>query len=207
MTFASRDDAGFRLGEYLSHIGVTADVVLGLPRGGVVVAASVAQHLGCALDVLVVRKIGHPNFREFAVGALAEGGVVVLDRPVLKRSHVSTEELDGVIAEETERLAEYQARFACPVRPERADRTVVLVDDGLATGATLEAGIRSAKNQGARRVLAAVPVSSTNGAARIRPICDAFHALLIDPAFRAVGEYYQSFSQTTDDEVRRILEL
>jgi putative phosphoribosyl transferase len=205
MTFASRQDAGRKLGQYLSEKEVPAEVVLGLPRGGVVVAAEVANWLRRPLDVLVVRKIGHPSFREFAVGALGEGGVVVLDEAVLQRSHVDKEDLDEVIGEESRRLLAYQERFARPDRPDRQDKVVVIVDDGLATGATLEAAVKSARKEGARQIVVAVPVASTTGAARISKICDEFHALLIDPTFEAVGQYYDAFAQTTDEEVQELL--
>lgn len=205
MTFQGRQDAGQKLGRYLAQLGVRIELVLGLPRGGVVVAAEVATTLNCALDVLVVRKIGHPRFREFAVGALSENDVVVLDDTVLQRAHVDRDELQEVIAEENRRLLSYQQKFALPHRPTRAGKSVVVVDDGLATGATLDAAIRSARQQEAQRVVAAVPVSSNEGAARISKVCDEFYALLIDPAFRAVGQYYESFQQTTDEEVLALL--
>jgi predicted phosphoribosyltransferase len=205
MSFASREDAGRKLGQYLAGQSLAVDLVLGLPRGGVVVAAEVARCLQCPLDVLVVRKIGHPNSREFAVGALAEGDVVVLDEAVLKRARVDPKELDTVVAEEGGRLQSYQQRFARANRPSRFGKVVVIIDDGLATGATLEAAVRSARKEGALQVNVGVPVASTAGAARISRICDQFHALLTDPGFEAVGQYYASFGQTTDDEVRDIL--
>src|SRR6266403_2288347 len=111
MTFASREDAGKRLAQWLRDKGLQADLVLGLPRGGVVVAAEVAHFLNLALDVLIVRKIGHPLHREFAVGALAENGVVVLDEEVIERSPILRAELAEIIEEEQERLRSYQARF------------------------------------------------------------------------------------------------
>jgi predicted phosphoribosyltransferase len=205
MRFASRQDAGERLGQDLACKGLAADLVLGLARGGVVVAEGVAGNLRCPLDVLVVRKIGHPNYREFALGALGEGGVAVLDETVLRRAHVRHHDLDTVIQEERLRLGEYEEKFARPGRPGRQGKAVVVVDDGLATGATLQAALQSVANQGARRIVAAVPVASTTGAERIANSCDEFYALLVDPAFEAVGQYYDSFDQTTDEEVLEIL--
>ncbi len=117
MTFASRTEAGQRLGRYLAEQNIRADLVSGLPRGGVVVAAEVARILQCPLDVLVVRKIGHPGHREFAVGALAEDSTLVLDEEVINRTGVSPADLKEVLTEETERLMEYQARFLRPNRP------------------------------------------------------------------------------------------
>ncbi len=206
MRFESREDAGRKLGRDLAQKQLDAELILGLPRGGVVVASEVARELRCPLDVLVVRKIGHPHFREFAVGALGESGVVVLDEAVLERSRVNRQDLQEVIAEERRRLEDYQRRFRRADRPPRQDRSVVIVDDGLATGATLEAAVRSARKEGARQVIVAVPVASTTGAARIERVCDQFHALLVDPTFEAVGSYYDSFAQTTDEEVQELLQ-
>src|SRR5690348_9399804 len=149
--FASREEAGQRLAAFLKQQGLEADLVLGLPRGGVVVAAEVAREFGLPLDVLIVRKIGHPLHREFAVGALAEGGVVVLDEVVIGNNPIVRSELAQVIEEEKERLRAYQARF----RQSELDlggHAVLLVDDGLATGATTEAAVLGARKKGARRV-------------------------------------------------------
>src|SRR5258706_1441601 len=136
--FTSREDAGRKLGEHLKDEGVRVDLVLGLPRGGVVVAAEVAHLLGAPLDVLIVRKIGHPLHREFAVGALAENGIVVFDEAAKRANLISRRGLDEIIAEEKERMEAYQAKFHHDGL-QVAGKTVVLVDDGLATGATTEA--------------------------------------------------------------------
>ena len=207
MTFASRTEAGQRLGRHLVEQNVQADLVLGLPRGGVVVAAEVAQILRRPLDVLVVRKIGHPGHREFAVGALAEENTLVLDEEVIHRTGVSPIDLKEVLAEETERLIEYQARFLRPNRPLLKDKIVLIVDDGLATGATTEAAVRSAENREAAQVLVAVPVASDNAVERLARVADRVIALVVDPEFNAVGRYYGSFPQTTDEEVQAILKL
>ncbi len=205
MTFASRTEAGQRLGRYLAEQNVRADLVLGLPRGGVVVAAEVARILKCPLDVLVVRKIGHPGHREFAVGALAEESTLVLDEEVINRTGVSPDDLKEVLAEETDRLIEYQALFLRANRPPLKAKIVLIADDGLATGATTEAAVRSAKNRGAAKVIVAVPVASDNAVERLTRVADTVMALVVDPDFDAVGRYYQSFPQTTDEEVQAIL--
>jgi len=206
MTFASRKDAGNRLGWLLRDAGLEVDLVLGLPRGGVVVAAEVARVLQKPLDVLVVRKIGHPWYREFAVGALAEPDVVILDEDSLSRNPVSRAQLDGVIAEETGRLQQYRAEFHPGGLPGLAGKSVVLVDDGLATGATMEAAVRAAKKQDARRVIVAVPVASTHATERLENVANDVKALLVDDDFQAVGQYYAEFSQTSDEEVLALLQ-
>ena len=206
MIFASRKEAGEKLGQELQTRKFQADAILGLPRGGVVVAAEIARILKRPLDVLVVRKIGHPDFREFAVGALAEAETVVLDKIALERTRVRPDELDEIIAEETIRLKDYVRKFEHGKRSSLEGKSILLVDDGLATGATTEAAVRSARTQGGTRITVAVPVSSTNGYSRLSSVSDEVIALWIDPNFQAVGQYYSRFSQTTDEEVLRLLE-
>jgi predicted phosphoribosyltransferase len=205
MIFASREDAGRKLGQYLKDQRVEAGLVLGLPRGGVVVAAAVAQILQLPLDVLIVRKIGHPIHREFAVGALAEGDVVVLDEAAAAISPILQGELEAIIEEEKERLAAYGARFHRQGSPALAGKAVLLVDDGLATGATTEAAVLSVKKQRARSVVVAAPVASLHAVERLQGLADQVKALLVDPDFEAVGRYYEVFSQTTDAEVLQVL--
>jgi predicted phosphoribosyltransferase len=205
MRFASRQDAGRQLGQLLKKQRVDVDLVLGLPRGGVVVAAEVARLLQCPLDVLVVRKIGHPMHREFAVGALAEPDVVIFDEASLSKIPVARSRLDKVVAEEITRLREYRQRFHSSHEPVLRDKIVLLVDDGLATGATAEAAALSARKQGVRRTIIAVPVASTNAVERLRRVADDVLALVVDPDFAAVGQYYDEFSQTSDEEVIALL--
>jgi putative phosphoribosyl transferase len=203
--FASREDAGLRLGRSLQEQRVRADLVLGLPRGGVVVAAGVAHTLRLPLDVLVVRKIGHPWHREFAVGALAENGVVVLDESAIGSNPVARAELAEVIHEEKERLHSYQARFHPTGAPELRGKAVLLVDDGLATGATTEAAVLSARKRHANTIVVAAPVASANAVERLARVADEVRVLCADPDFDAVGRYYDVFSQTTDEEVMGLL--
>jgi predicted phosphoribosyltransferase len=205
MRFASRTDAGHRLGQHLREQGIEADLVLGLPRGGVVVAAGVARALQRPLDVLIVRKIGHPWQREFAVGALAEPDVVIFDQTFKWKNPLARAELDGVIAEEKERLREYRSQFHGDAVPELEGKKILLVDDGLATGATAEAAVLSAKQQKARRVIIAAPVASTHAVERLRRVADDVLVLFEDAGFGAVGQYYGEFSQTTDAEVMALL--
>jgi len=205
VTFQSREEAGDRLGKNLAGKNVRPDLVLGLPRGGVVVAAQVAGLLGCPLGVLVVRKIGHPRHREYAVGALAEDGVVRLDEDGLAQSRADPESLEKVIAEETTRLHAAEKLFHSGTSPNLEGKSVMIVDDGLATGATAEAAVFSARKQMARQVMVAAPVASVSAAARMEQTADGFHALVIDPGFAAVGQYYDSFPQVSDDAVLALL--
>jgi putative phosphoribosyl transferase len=206
MMFASREDAGQRLGEYLKEQKVAAELVLGLPRGGVVVAAEVARALHLPLDVLIVRKIGHPFQREFAVGALAEHGVILLDETAVGRNPAVRAELDEVIEEEKERLRAYHAKFHPEGGPKLAGKVVLLVDDGLATGATTEAAVLSVRKQHARKIVVAAPVASTNAAERLARVADEVQVLWVDPDFEAVGRYFDVFSQTSDQEVLELLQ-
>ena len=206
MKFASRQDAGERLGQYLRQQGAEADVILGLPRGGVVVAAEVARILQLPLDVLVVRKIGHPWHREFAVGAMAEPDIVMVDEATLKQVPVPRGQLNKVVAEELNRLREYRSHFHGSILPSLQDKSVLLIDDGLATGATAEAAVLSAKRQNARRVTVSAPVASTSAIDRLRRVANDVMVLAADPDFQAVGQYYDEFSQTSDDEVIALLQ-
>jgi predicted phosphoribosyltransferase len=204
--FASREDAGRKLGQWLRGRGVEIEIVAGLPRGGVVVAAEVARILNQPLDVLVVRKIGHPLFREFAVGALAEHGVIVLDEAAGHKLEGLADQLAEVIEEEQKRLNEYQARFPHRGKSGLAGKAVLLVDDGLATGATTEAAVRSALKQGARTVSVAAPVASSHAVERLCRTAARIEVMTVDPDFEAVGRYYESFPQTTDEEVLALIE-
>jgi putative phosphoribosyl transferase len=205
MLFESRQDAGHRLGRRLQELGVEADLVAGLPRGGVVVAAEVAEILQLPLDVLVVRKIGHPWHREFAVGAIAENNVLILDKKAMASVPVAGIELEMVIREEKERLRDYCAKFHPDFRAKFAGNRILLVDDGLATGATAEAAVYAARQKKAHHVLLAVPVASTTGRDRLEQTADQVVALTTDPDFAAVGQYYRKFLPTTDEEVLALL--
>lgn len=202
MRFASREDAGRQLGQHLAEHNVRGDLVAGLPRGGVVVAAAVAQALRLPLTALVVRKLGHPWNREFAVGALAEGGTVVLED---EQADVVPGQLAAIVGEETKRLQEYQHKFHPEGPLDFKRKQIMLLDDGLATGATMEAAVRACRKLEAAQVEVAVPVASASGMTRLTGLADRVFALFIDPGFVAVGHYYRSFSQTTDDEVLRWL--
>jgi putative phosphoribosyl transferase len=205
MSFASRQDAGQKLGRHLLNEGAEADVVVGLPRGGVIVAAEVAHLLQRPLEVLVVRKIGHPLHREFAVGALAENDVVLLDEKTIGPDKIVRAKLAEIITEEKERLWQYQLKFHQTPKVDFSGKAVLLIDDGLATGATMEAAVLSARKQGARKVVVAVPVGSMTALKRLGQAADSVIAAIADPTFEAVGAYYETFSQTEDEEVIDLL--
>jgi predicted phosphoribosyltransferase len=206
MEFASREDAGRQLARSIEQHPAQPDLVLGLPRGGVIVAAEVAKVLRRPLDVLLVRKIGHPHQREFAVGALAEPEVVLLNHQVIEATHVDPDELDEIIEEEKERLRGYRQLFEGRRPPEITNKTVLLVDDGLATGSSMQAAVQSARQRKARQVWVAVPVASDHSFQLLGEQADQMFALLVDPYFEAVGRYYRVFEQTTDREVLAALE-
>jgi putative phosphoribosyl transferase len=206
MMFASRPDAGQRLGQRLREQGLKADAVVGLPRGGVVVAAEVARVLQCQLRVVIVRKIGHPRQREFAVGALAEHGVMILDDHAIGADPCIQAELAAVIHEEGERLREYQHKFHRGTPPEFDGKSVLIVDDGLATGATIEAAGLAVRKMGAKKIIVAAPAASADAVERVGRVADDVIVLLMDPNFVAVGCYYQTFPQTSTGEVLELLD-
>lgn len=207
MPFRDRVDAGRRLGAWLAGTGRYRDaVVLGLPRGGVVVAAEVARALGAPLDVIVVRKLGVPYQPELAMGAVGEGGVRVLNSDVLAAAGVSEEQLADVERaerEEVERRVRRLRRGAPPV-PVRG-RTVLVVDDGVATGATARAACQVARAHGAARVVLAVPVAATQAVEELRAVADEVRALEQPTWLGAIGEFYENFAQTSDATVVELL--
>jgi putative phosphoribosyl transferase len=205
VNFLSRADAGRRLGIHLAGLGMRPDIVLGLPRGGVVIAAEVARVLACPLDVLVVRKIGHPRHPEFAVGAMAEHDVLMLDELEASEPRVNRKELEHVITEETERLRGYGMRFHSTGGLDLGGKSVLIVDDGLATGATAVVAVMSARKQLARAVSVAAPVASSHAVERLAQLADEVTALVVDPDFMAVGQYYEDFPQLEDEEVTACL--
>ncbi|HNW07223.1 MAG: phosphoribosyltransferase [Verrucomicrobia bacterium] len=205
MIFRSREDAGLKLANLLQTQAVQADLVLGLPRGGVIVAAQVAQALRRPLGVITVRKIGHPWNREFAVGALAEGDITLLDERAVGPNPRVRAELAAVLEEEKERLRACQAQFHPEGAPVLAGKAVLLVDDGLATGATTEAAVLSAKARKAGFIVVAAPVASSGAVNRLAQVADEVRVLHVAPDFAAVGQYYESFAQNTDEEVLAVL--
>ncbi len=205
--FADRVDAGRALAKALAaRKDLAESIVLGLPRGGVPVAHEVAQALGLPLDVLVVRKLGLPSQPELAMGAIASGGALVLNDDVVRYLGGRTEALEEVKRREQVELARRERAYRGERPPlEVAGRDAILVDDGLATGATMEAAVRALRSAGARRVIVAVPVASAEARDRIAAVADEVVCLATPMFFSAVGQWYRDFGQTTDDEVRELL--
>ncbi|THA77260.1 phosphoribosyltransferase family protein [Streptomyces sp. A0592] len=206
MLFTDRADAGERLAEAVRHLEGDRPVVLGLPRGGVPVAFPVARALGAPLDVIVVRKLGVPHHRELGFGAIGEGGVRVISEDIVRISGVTQQDLAAVEHAEEAELARRARRFrGNRPRVPLDGRTVIVVDDGIATGATAAAACRVVRAQGAARVVLAVPVAAPDAVARLRGETDEVVCLSAPRAFRAVGEWYRDFSQTADEEVVSLL--
>jgi putative phosphoribosyl transferase len=202
MRFRDRCDAGRRLAARLSELPRDGLVVLGLPRGGVPVAYEVARALGVPLDVILVRKLGVPFQPELAMGAIGEDGVRIVNDDVAQRLGVSASGFAAVEARERAELASRVRRFrGGHERVSLVGRTALIVDDGIATGSTARAACQVARGHGAARVIVATPVAPPSTAARLRGVADDVIVLDCPEAFVAIGEFYEDFSQTTDEEV------
>jgi putative phosphoribosyl transferase len=206
--FHDRAEAGRRLAERLAAHANRADVlVLALPRGGVPVAFEVAQALGAPLDVFVVRKLGVPGHEELAMGAIASGGVRVMNQGVVEMLGVSDQAIATVVERELHELERreraYRGRRAAP---DVRGRTVILVDDGIATGATARAAVKALRQLQAGRIVVAVPTVAAATLREMEPEVDEFVAVMAPEDFAGVGEWYENFSQTTDAEVCALVE-
>lgn len=204
--FADRTDAGRRLADRLGHLGDRAVVVLGLPRGGVPVAALVAERLAAPLDVLVVRKLGFPRQPELALGAIGEGGVRLVDDRAISAGHVTAAELRQIEEREARLLQERVGRLRSG-RPRVGlqGRAAVVVDDGLATGWTARVACTVARRLGAARVLLAVPVASA-AALDALPEADEVVCVQTPEPFRSVGLHYDDFTPTSEEDVIDLLD-
>jgi putative phosphoribosyl transferase len=205
-TFQDRSEAGQLLGERLGYLTSERPVVLGLPRGGVPVAFEVARALACPLDVLVVRKLGVPFHPEFAFGAIGEDDAQVLNTQLVRQLGLSKDTIAEVVRHERAELIRRVELYRGD-RPALAliGRTVVIVDDGLATGATARVAVEVARARGAKIIIVAVPVSPREAVAELRTLADEVISLLVPTQFQAVGEWYEDFNQTTDEEVTSLL--
>jgi len=207
MIFRDRIDAGRRLAEKLDHYAGRPDViVLALPRGGVPVGYEVARALGAPLDVFLVRKLGVPGREELAMGAIASGGVRVLNEDVVSELCIPQHWVDIVATRELEELRRREAvyRDGRPA-PDVRGKTVILVDDGLATGASMRAGVAALRKLGPSRIVVAVPVGAQQTCNEFRDVADEVICAETPDPFYAVGSWYADFDQTTDEEVRELL--
>ena len=205
--FADRREAGRELAHQLrSYRGRSDVVVLALPRGGVPVGFEIAETLGTPLDVFVVRKLGMPGHPEFAIGAIASGGVRVLNEDTIRWYQIPDHVIDAVARQEQGELErrEHAYRGGRPLTDLR-DRTVILVDDGLATGASMRAAVQAVRAHHPARVIVAVPVGAPETCEAFADITDETICARTPEPFSAVGLWYRDFSQTTDDEVRHLL--
>lgn len=207
LPYDDRRDAGRQLAtRLLAYAGDPRALVLGLPRGGVPVAYEVARALGAPLDLFLVRKLGVPGHEELAFGALATGGSRVYNDALLRELALPPELIEAVAAREARELARRERAYRGDrPPPEVRDRVVILVDDGLATGATMRAAVAAVRGQDPARLVVAVPVGAPSVCALLRAEADEVVCAAMPEPFYAVGQWYEDFSETTDDEVRALL--
>src|SRR5438105_4164551 len=207
--FINRSDAGRQLAAVLAQrYAARGDVlVLGLPRGGVPVALEIAMALDSPLDVFIVRKLGLPGHEEFGIGAIASGGVRVVDDTVLRAYGVDAETLDRITERERRELERRERLYRDDRQfPTVADRVVILVDDGLATGSTMRAAVAALRAEGPREIVVAVPVGAPETCSAMARLTDDLVCLMTPEPFYAVGLWYENFDQTDDDEVHDLIE-
>jgi putative phosphoribosyl transferase len=204
--FKDRAEAGHMLAERLKELAGPETVVLALPRGGVPVAFELAVALDAELDILPVRKIGVPGQPELAMGAIAPGGALFVDHETMRAAHVTQAEFDAVLAREQAELVRREALYrGDEARPEVEGRTAIVVDDGIATGATMQAAVKALRERRPARIIVAVPVAPAGAEAEFVEIVDEFVCIAQPALFFSVGQHYADFGQTTDDEVSVLL--
>jgi predicted phosphoribosyltransferase len=205
--FSDRLEAGELLAEKLAAFANKPDVlVLALPRGGVPVAAEVAKRLNAPLDVFVVRKLGLPGYPELAMGAIASGGVRVLNRDVVDSLNIPAGVIDAVAGNEQRELERRERSYRDDLPPpDVRGKTVIIVDDGIATGSTMMAAIAALRRAEVARIVVAAPVIAPTTYLELGAVADEIAAVFVPAEFHGVGQWYEDFSQTSDDEVRQIL--
>ena len=208
MQFRNRIEAGQQLAKKLAQYANRPDVlVLALPRGGVPVGYEVAQALNAPLDVFVVRKLGVPGHEELAMGAIASGGVRVLNGSVVDSLGILDETIDTVVTRELHELERRERAYRDDrPAPDVQGRTVILVDDGIATGSTMRAAVGALRQLEATRIVVATPTAALSTVREMRPDVDELVAVMTPADFAGVGQWYEDFSQTTDGEVRELLD-
>jgi putative phosphoribosyl transferase len=204
--FADRRDAGRRLAAMLAELRHENPIVVGIPRGGIPVAAEVARALEAPLDLVLVRKVGAPGNPEYGIGALAEGDVLVIGEEAVQQLRLGAAELDMVVGRARRELAERSARpYARRPRLAVAGRTVLLIDDGLATGHSAQAAVRSLRERGAARVILGVPVAAPASARELRKWVDDVVCVRTPADLWAIGPWYEDFTPTPEEEVAALL--
>lgn len=206
--FEDRVQAGRALARRLdAYVSVPGVIVLGLPRGGVPVAAEVAQALHAPLDVWIVRKLGVPDYEEYAMGAISRGGTVRIDHDVVRSLAIPRAAVEAVVARERAELERRERVYRRDCRPpELAGRAVIVVDDGLATGASMHAAVHALRSHGPARIVVAVPVGSAEACAQLGSVADECVCAALPEPFQAVGLWYRDFAQTSDEEVLACLD-
>lgn len=204
--FKDRVEAGRMLAERLKAYRSPDTVVLALPRGGVPVAFELVEALGAKLDVLPVRKLGVPGQPELAMGAIAPAGAQFVDRDIIRSAHVSQAQFESVLAQQTEELARQEALYHGDTPALAVEsKTVIVVDDGMATGATMQAAVHALRERHPARVIVAVPVAPAGVRAAFEDVVDEFVCVAQPTFFFSVGQYYDEFAQTSDGEVLDLL--
>lgn len=205
--FVNRQEAGKVLASrLLSYQNEPQTIILALPRGGVPVGFEIAQTLHLPLDILIVRKLGVPGFEELALGAMASGDIIFLNPEVVETLNISEEVVRQVIDKELQELKRREKLYRGEKSfPDLANQTVILVDDGLATGASMRVAIRAVRQKKPAAVVVAVPVGADSACAELRKEADEVICVLTPRHFQSVGGWYEDFSQTTDEEVRKLL--
>ena len=207
--FKDRNHAGKLLAQQLSaYAGKPEVLVLALPRGGVPVGSAISQALGVELDVMLVRKLGLPGHEEYAMGAVGAGGVLVIQSDLVEAGLVTTEAIEAASKRELAVIAQRDRLYRAGRPPPKLEgRTVILVDDGIATGATLRAAIEVARQSKVARLVVAAPVGAPESVAGLAPLVDDMVCLATPFGFHAVSQYYRHFDQTSDEEVQDLLAL
>lgn len=207
-TFRNRSDAGQALAEHLRSYANRPDaIVLALPRGGVPVGYEVAQALNLPLDIFVVKKITVPGYEEMALGAIASGGIYLLDEPLIEQLGLSKQQLEDIASNAYREVLRRESAYRNHrTAPELAGKTVILVDDGLATGSSMQAAVAALRRREPARIIVAVPVGSREACSDMKALADEAVCARVPDPFYAVGLWYEDFSQTEDGEVRGLLE-
>lgn len=206
-TYRNRKQAGLTLAEALIQYRDKPDtLILALPRGGVPVAFEVAERLNAPLDVFLVRKLGTPGYAELAMGAIAQGGIVLVNQAVVRAYQVTDEELKAVTAKEQKELLRRELAYRGKRKPlELSGKTIILIDDGIATGATMSVAIQALKEKNPKEIIVAVPVADLEVVNKFKTMVNQFVCPMIVNNLHSVGAWYDDFSQTEDEEVRQLL--